>query len=554
MSPSPGRVAAANSVRGALRSLRTGGFRHGVAAAIAGASALAFAAGGAWATAAFLGAARSALSQLPDVRAEFLVERFLRVGFVSVGFLLVLGALTSGVSTLFLSAELPALLVLPIPHTRIFRRQLFRTLGASAAPLLLLALPVLGVAAARAPRPGLAFAAGAAALFAAIVAAGTAGSAGALVLVRLVPPRRALLLSAAVSAIGISAALLGFRGARPERLFDPVQALDLLQALGSERPPVPALDPTAHAARAVTGALFGDPGGFAFCLGSAAAAAALLLAASRLLAPAHLRALEETLTSVTAPRRARAIRHPAASSGAVLVRSEAASLFRDASTPAQLGSLLAVFVLHLMNLAVLPTGDTATRDVLAGLETGVALFLVSALSLRFAYPAVSSDGRAALVLRSLPLSPARHLAVRTLVRAAPAAAAGLFLSGASVAMLSPAAPAAVAAVGVALLGSLAIPALHLGLGAVFPRYDAPNAVAVALGPGGLFALVLSTALSLSAAVAISGELRLLLGALAGARLSAAPVLSVWCAAAAALGVVPLALGARSLGRADLSGG
>jgi hypothetical protein len=121
-------------------------------------------------------------------------------------------------------------------------------------------------------------------------------------------------------------------------------------------------------------------------------------------------------------------------------------------------------------------------------------------------------------------------------------------------MLSPAAPAAVAAVGVAFLGSLAIPALHLGLGALFPRYDAPNAVAVALGPGGLFALVLSTALSLTAAVAVSGELRLLLGALAGARLSAAPVLSGWCAAAVALGVVPLALGARSLGRVDLSGG
>ena len=554
MHSSPGRIAAANSLRGALRGFEAGGLRHGMAAAVAGASALAFAAGAAWATAALLGAARTVLPQLPEVRAEFLVERALRAGFVSSVFLLLLGALTTGVSTLFLSAELPGLVVLPVPHARILRRQLLRTIGASAAPLLLLALPVLGVAAANAPRPALAFAAGAAALFAASVTAGTAGCAGALLLVRHVSPRRAFLLSAFVSAIGLAAALLGLRGARPERLFDPVQALGLLQAFGATRPSVPALDPTAHAARAVTGALFGDPGGLAFCLGSAAAAGAAVIAVSRILAPAHLRSLEETRAVVPAPSRAGAKRRPAASAGAALVRSEAATLLRDASTPAQLGSLLAVFVLHLMNLAVLPKGDLATRDVLAGLETGLTLFLVSALSLRFAYPAVSGDGRAALVLRSLPVSPARLLAVRTLVRTAPAAATGLCLAAAAAKVISPAPRTAAVAIGVTLLGSLAIPALHLGLGALFPRYDAPNAVTVALGPGGLFALVLSTLLSAFAAVAVSGELRLLAGALSGARLGAASVLSGWCAAAVAIGVLPLVLGARSLGREDLSGG
>jgi hypothetical protein len=77
---------------------------------------------------------------------------------------------------------------------------------------------------------------------------------------------------------------------------------------------------------------------------------------------------------------------------------------------------------------------------------------------------------------------------------------------------------------------------------------------LAIGAGELFALVLSTALSLTAAIAVSGELRLLLGALGGARLSSAPVLWGWCAAAVTLGAVPLALGARSIGRSDLSVG
>jgi ABC-2 type transport system permease protein len=551
VSPSPGGVAFGNSLRGALRSFRSGGSRNAVAGAVAAVSALAFAAGAAFSTAAVLDAARTALPQLPEVHPEFLVERGLRAGVVAGGFLLLLGALTTGVSTLFLSAELPALLALPIPHARIFRRQLLRTVGASSAPLLLIALPVLGVAAARSPRPGVALAAGVASLLAVTLVAGVAGSAGALLLVRYVPPRRALLLSGFVSALGLSAALIGFRGVRPERLFDPVEALGLLTALGGTPPPPLSVDPVAHVARGVTRALFGDTRGLGASVISLGAAAALLAAVTRILAPAHRRALEEARLSLPPPRHATR-RWPVASRGTALVRSEAASLLRDASTPAQLGSLLAVFVLQLLNLAALPAGDAASRDVLAGLEAGLALFLVAALSLRFAYPAVSSDGRAALLLRTLPLSPARHLVVRYLVRAAAATVAGLVLAGANGLVLRPPAATARAAVLVVLAGSLALPALHIGLGALFPRYDAPNAIAVALGPGGLFALVLSTALSLAATVAISGELRLLIGALVGMPLQAAPILLGWSAAAVALGLVPLALGARSLSRSDLS--
>jgi ABC-2 type transport system permease protein len=549
----PERVELANSLRGALRALRWGGARYAVAGAIALGSVLAFAAGSAFGTAAFLDAASAALPQLPEVSPAFLVERLLHASFLSAGFLLLLGALTTGVSTLFLSAELPALLVLPIPHARIFRRQLLRTVAASSAPMLLLALPVLGVAAVRAPRPVLAFGAGLAGLSAVALAAGVTGSAGALLLVRLVPPRRALILSAFVSAIGLSSALIGFRGARPERLFDPVEALGLLRALGGTPPSPPRADPAAHVARAVTQALFGEPRGLAASAAFLLASIALLFTVAGLLSGSHLRALEGARTSGGRP--ARPVRpRPVGSLDGALARAEAVSLLRDASTPAQLGSLLAVFVLHVLNLGVLPAADAATRDVLAGLQAGLALFLVSALSLRFCYPAVSADGRAALVLRTLPLSPARHLLHRYALRAVPATLAGLILAAASVAVLAPVPPVALSALAVTVLGALSLPALHVGLGALFPRYDAPNAVAVALGPGGLFALVLSTALSLGAAVAVSGELRLLLGSLAGVRLAAWPVLLGWGAAAAALGAVPVALGARSLSRSDLAGG
>jgi len=164
----------------------------------------------------------------------------------------------------------------------------------------------------------------------------------------------------------------------------------------------------------------------------------------------------------------------------------------------------------------------------------------------------STDGRAAAVLRSLPLDSRRHLLARWVARAAPALAASLVLTGASVAALRPAAATAVSALAIAAAGGLAIPALHIGLGGLFPRYDGPNPVAVALGPGGLFALVLSTGLSLFSTLAVSRELRLLLGGLLRIHVPAWPLLLAFFFAAALAAAIPMALAAQALTRSDIS--
>jgi ABC-2 type transport system permease protein len=236
----------------------------------------------------------------------------------------------------------------------------------------------------------------------------------------------------------------------------------------------------------------------------------------------------------------------------VLLRSELTSLLRDASTPAQLGSLAAVFLLDLMNVRLLPGTDASARDLVAGLQTGLSLFLVSALSLRFAYPSVSSDGRAALVLRTLPLRPRRQLFARWAVRALPAAGVALALTGASLFVLRPAKATAAVALVAALAGGLAIPALHVGLGALFPRYDAPNAVTVALSAGGLFALVFSTGLSLLSTLVVSDELRLLLGALLKRHLQQAPLVLAFLCTAVVAAAWPMHLAARALERRDIA--
>ncbi|HEV8268289.1 MAG TPA: hypothetical protein VGR00_08655, partial [Thermoanaerobaculia bacterium] len=391
-------------------------------------------------------------------------------------------------------------------------------------------------------------------VFAIVLMAGALGSGLALLLVSAVSPRRARLLAAFLSAAGLGAALVGFRVARPERILDPVSALLVLERIGQTPPAAPGLNPAAWAAHAATGALFGDVSAMipaALLLGFSALAP---VAATRLFWRLHLALYQKTRESEGRVESRGLPGRAARSLNGELLRAEARSLLRDASTPAQLGSLAAVFVLDLLNVQLLPSTDPASRDVVAGLQAALALFLVAALSLRFAYPAVSADARSALVLRTLPLSPARHLVMRYLVRALPSLAMTLVLVGLSDAVLKPGRGAVIASLVVATIGALSLPALNLGLGALFPRYDAPNAVAVALGPGGLVALTLSTALALVAGLAVSDELRVLFGSLLEVRLSAPLLVGGWCVAALALGIVPTVLGARALIAVDRAAG
>lgn len=499
-----------------------------------------------------LRASRAALGELPEIRPAFLLEHLLAGAFTAALVLGFLGSLTTAISTLFLSEELATLATLPFHHRRLVLRQAVLTLSLAAAPTLLLAAPALAVAAGQSRRPLLALSCGALPLAGVVLLAGAAGIAAALLFVRVVPPKRARLLAAFLSATGLAVALLGFRASRPERLLDPQEALGVLTRFRTAPPASPGLDPAAWAARGATLGLFGDaggllPGAVLFLLGLAA-----FLLVPRALWRFHLHVFRESRSGI-APAAAGQLRGSGARSLAtVLLRSEAATVLRDASTPAQLGSLAAVFLLDLMNVRLLPGADASARDLVAGLQTGLSLFLVSALSLRFAYPAVSSDGRSALILRTLPLDPRHQLLARWAVRAMPATGIALALTGASLLALRPAGLTSSIALLAALAGGLAIPALHVGLGGIFPRYDAPNAVAVALSTGGVLALVFSTGLSLLATVAVSDELRLLLGSLVRARIPAWPLLLFFLVSAAVAAIGPLTLAARSLARRDIS--
>lgn len=545
---SAGAVSLANALRAAGRSFSPRSTAEAAGVLAVALFAGAFVAGEYAGLAYLLRLGRSAATQLPEIVPEILLERLLFGAFAGAGVLLLLGALTTAVSTLFLSEELLLRIALPIPHARLLLRQVAATIALASGPALLLALPAVVLAAGAGAAAAVAL--GAAFLSVAVLA-GATGSALALAVVAVFPPRRARLLAAFLSATGLAVAIVGARGAQPERFLDPSAALDLLLRAGTTPLNEPGGNPVALAARSAARAVAGDAAGLLHALLLLGGAVLLTVLLAPLLAPLHLRLFRRSREEAdVAPRRK--VLRKAASAERELFRAEVRTLLRDAATPAQLGTLASVFVLDLLNLKLLPGGDAASRDVVHGMQSGLGLFLVSALALRFAFPAVSTDGRAALLLRSLPLSAARHLFVRWTVRAAPSLAAALLLAGASAWALEARGFPLGAAFAVAAVGGLAIPALQLGLGALLPRYDAANPVSVALGPGGLVAMGLSTLLSLAPVLVVSEGLRSLVETLLGARLDGRLLLAAWGATTAALAAAAMLAAARRLPRADVA--
>jgi len=97
-----------------------------------------------------------------------------------------------------------------------------------------------------------------------------------------------------------------------------------------------------------------------------------------------------------------------------MVEKDVRAFFRDNTQWSQLLLLAALVVVYLYNFSVLPLEKSPIRleylrNELAFLNMGLAGFVLSAVSVRFIFPAVSSEGGAFWVIRSSPLSLGRFL-------------------------------------------------------------------------------------------------------------------------------------------------
>ncbi|PYQ28703.1 MAG: hypothetical protein DMF57_17335 [Acidobacteria bacterium] len=147
-------------------------------------------------------------------------------------------------------------------------------------------------------------------------------------------------------------------------------------------------------------------------------------------------------------------------------------------------SLAALMFIYLYNIRMLPLGGDARATIVSYANLGMAGFIIAAICLRFAYPSISSEGKAFWMLQSAPISYRRLLASKVLVYTIPLTALALILTAfANVLLNATAAVWVFTLIGGSLL-AVTLVSLGVGMGALAPNFNAENPLQVGLSLGG----------------------------------------------------------------------
>lgn len=443
---------------------------------------------------------------------------------------LAFSGVVTALSTFFLADDLRLLLTAPIPAGRLFLARFTRTLGQASWMVIMFLTPVLlGVGAARCAPP--AFYASAiliVAPFAVIPVA--AGSGATLLLVNILPARRARDVLMLVG-LGFAAALvLILRFIQPERLLRVESLPDIADFFATLQSPITPLLPSFWAGESLFAALQGGLDALhGAALWTTALAGVVVLSAAdrRWHFAGYSRSQEAPKARVTPLRLVDWVAYalPLSTVRRQLLIKDVKVFLRDVSQWLQLLPLFALVLLYLYNFRTLdleriPYMSGFIKNVYAFVNLAMAGFVLATVAVRFVFPAVSSEGAAFWIIRTSPIRLRDFLWSKFWAGLVPLL---LFIEGLTIAanelmgvdpLLKIVAAVAVVFMTCALVG------LAVGLGAIYPRFDA-DATQAAGSYGGVAFMILAVLYIIATIVLIGWPSSLwLFSRLRGFRLSA----------------------------------
>ncbi|MBN1354782.1 hypothetical protein JXA40_00775 [bacterium] len=164
---------------------------------------------------------------------------------------------------------------------------------------------------------------------------------------------------------------------------------------------------------------------------------------------------------------------------------------RDASQWSQIIVIAALIAIYIFNFKNLPYELYGFQYSMSHISVAASGLILSALLARFAFPAVSVEGRAVWLLQSAPIDWNRYLWFKFAFHFLPALTVGLLLVGFSIVVLDvpkELMQRCLAAIGLITFGCTG---LAVGLGSIRPRYDMEDPARVAVSSGGLVFMLLS---------------------------------------------------------------
>ena len=437
-----------------------------------------------------------------DILARHLLAMVLLIFFS----LLIFSHIITALSNLYLSQDLELCHSLPATLTEIFLSRCFFTVIDSSWMLLVFGLPVMmayGFVYHAGPNYYLSLIY---VSFPLIIIAASLGIMVIMVLVRFFPAQRTRDIIMFLSVILIVILYLLFRFLRPERLVNPDTFVSIAEYLSALKAPDSPYLPSHWATDLLWTRLTRYTGSQILnhlLLWSTAFAMVVIdiWMAGLIYFSGFSKAQEAKRRSRTGRRILEkivsVITRPLGPDTTSLIAKDVRTFFRDNSQWSQLLLLGALVVVYLYNFSVLPLERSPIKSIylqnaLSFLNIGLAGFVISALSVRFIFPAVSSEGRAFWIILSSPFSLRRFLWSKYFAYLLPMLILAEMLIIYNNYLLKVTAFMMVLSSVTIFFLVLGIVALGVGLGAVYPNFGHENIAQVATGFGGLVYMIISS--------------------------------------------------------------
>jgi ABC-2 type transport system permease protein len=339
----------------------------------------------------------------------------------------------------------------------------------------------------------------------AIIAAGI-GILFTMILVHVFPAKRTRDVVMLLAIFMIAGLYLMFRFLRPERLVDPEAFFSIMQYLSALKAPDSPYLPTHWVTESLWDYLKGSGGktqlfGTLFVWSSAAALVVINIWVAQAIY------FEGFSKSQEAKKRRKGgnaflnllmklFTKPMRRDLASVMNKDIRTFFRDNTQWSQLLLLGALVVVYLYNFSVLPLERSPMRldflqNQIAFLNMGLAGFVLSAVSVRFIFPAVSSEGAAFWIIRSSPISIKRFLWGKYAFYVLPMLVLGEVLIIFTNYLLNVTPFMMILSSVTMFVAIFGIVALGIGLGALYPNFKFENIAQVATGFGGVMYMIVS---------------------------------------------------------------
>jgi ABC-2 type transport system permease protein len=438
-----------------------------------------------------------------DLLAHHLLGMILMVFFS----LLIFSHIITALSNLYLSSDLELCHASPVHIEEVFLSRAVYTVIDSSWMVIVFGLPVM-MAYAFVFKPGFSF------YFSLVhmglglaLIAGGIGILITMILVRMFPAQRTRDIIMLLSVCGLGALYMMFRLLRPERLVDPDAFFSIAQYMAALQGPDSPYLPTHWMTETLWASLSRSPEKNVFfqsgLLWSTAGALTVLnvwvaqaiyfSGFSKSQEAKRRRAGKKLLDFMVT-----LVKRPFKPELGAIIDKDLRAFFRDNTQWSQLLLLGALVVVYVYNFSVLPLDKSPIRieflqNEIAFLNVGLAGFVISAVSVRFIFPAVSSEGAAFWIVQSSPVPLKRFLWTKFALYLLPMLVLGEVLILLTNHLLE-VTPFMMALSSLTMFFAVfGIVALGVGMGAMYPNFNHQNIAQVATGFGGLMFMILSAA-------------------------------------------------------------